>query len=65
MSPSCSSSSTPASVAPFARACSSIAGDVSIPITGRPIAWATGIATRPFPTASSTTGPSAWRASST
>jgi len=40
-------------------------GDESIPSSGRPIARATGIATRPFPTASSTTGPSASRASST
>ena len=64
MSPSCSSSSTPASAA-RARACSSIAGEESIPTTRLPVACATGIATRPFPTASSTSGPSASRASST
>jgi hypothetical protein len=64
MSPSRRSSSTPASAA-LARACSSIAGDESIPTTRRPVSRATGIATRPFPTASSTRGPSAARASST
>ena len=32
-------------------------GEMSIPSTGRSIASATGTATRPFPTASSTTGP--------
>ena len=64
MSPSRRSSSTPASAA-RARACSSIAGDESMPITGCPVACATGIATRPFPIASSTSGPSASRASST
>ena len=64
MSPSRRSSSTPAAAA-FARACSSIAGEVSIPITVLPVACATGIATRPLPTASSASGPSAWRASST
>jgi integrase len=31
----------------------------------RPVACATGIATRPLPTASSTSSPAAWRASST
>ena len=41
------------------RAISSIAGDVSMPMTVRPVAFATGIATRPFPIASSTSGPSA------
>jgi hypothetical protein len=51
------SRSTPASDA-FARACASIAGELSMPITRRPVACATGIATRPFPTASSTSGPS-------
>ena len=43
----------------------SIAGDESIPRTRLPVSRATGIATRPFPTASSTIGPSASRASST
>ena len=56
MSPSRRSSSTDASTAAV-RACSSIAGEVSTPITRRPVAPATGIATRPFPTASSTSGP--------
>ena len=41
------------------------AGEESIPITGRPVAWATGMATRPLPIASSTIGPSASRARST
>ena len=41
------------------------AGDVSMPMTRRPVARATGIATRPLPTASSTSGPLARRASST
>ena len=40
------------------RACASIAGDASIPSTCRPVSRATGIATRPLPTASSTSGPS-------
>ena len=47
------------------RACASIAGDESIPRTCRPVSRATGIATRPLPTASSTSGPSLSRASST
>ena len=64
MSPSRRSSSTPASAA-RARACASIAGEESMPMTRRPVAWATGIATRPFPIASSTSGPSASRASPT
>jgi len=64
MSPSRSSSSTPAAAA-RSRACTSMAGEVSIPSTGRPVASATGIATRPLPTASSTNGPSVSRASST
>jgi hypothetical protein len=55
------SSSTPAWAARD-RASSSIAGEVSIPITRSPVARATEIATRPFPTASSTTGPFASRA---
>jgi len=64
MSPCRRSSSTPASAA-RARACASIAGDESIPTTRRPVASATGIATRPFPTANSTSGPSVRRASPT
>ena len=64
MSPSRRSSSTPAAAA-FARACASIAGDESMPITRWPVACATGIATRPLPIASSTSGPFASRASST
>ena len=44
---------------------SSIAGDESIPRTRFPVSRATGIATRPLPTPSSTIGPSASRASST
>ena len=40
----------------------SMDGEESIPITGRPVASATGIATRPLPIASSTSGPSASRA---
>jgi hypothetical protein len=42
-----------------------MAGDVSTPITGRPVATAIGTATRPLPMASSTIGPSASPASST
>jgi hypothetical protein len=42
-----------------------MAGEESMPITGRPVARATGMATLPFPTASSTSGPSASRASPT
>ncbi len=64
MSPSRRSSSTPASAA-RRRAWSSIAGEESMPMTGRPIASAIGMATRPFPTANSTSGPSASRASPT
>jgi hypothetical protein len=48
-----------------ARATSSIAVETSIPITRRPVRSAIGIATRPVPTASSTTGPSASSASET
>ena len=48
-----------------AEAPSSIAGERSIPITRRPVRRAIGTATRPFPTASSTTGPSASAASET
>ena len=44
---------------------SSMAGEVSTPITGRPVANAMGTATRPLPIASSTIGPSASRASPT
>ena len=40
-------------------------GRESIPSTGRSVSRATGIATRPLPTASSTSGPSVSRASST
>jgi hypothetical protein len=62
MSPSRRSRSTPVAAA---RALATIAGEESMPTTRRPIARATGIATRPFPTANSTTGPAACRASST
>jgi hypothetical protein len=41
-----------------------MAGEESMPMTGLPVARATGIATRPFPIASSTSGPSASLASS-
>ena len=64
MSPSRRTSSTPAAAA-RSRAWASIAGELSIPSTGRPVAFATGIATRPLPIASSTSGPSASRASAT
>ena len=64
MSPSLRSSSTPAARARSA-APASIADETSIPITRRPVRSAIGTATRPFPTASSTTGPSAWAASET
>ena len=47
------------------RAIASIAGEQSIPITGLPVSRAIAIATRPLPTASSTIGPSASRASQT
>ena len=57
------SEATPASSA-RSRHTSSILGDESIPITRIPCA-AVGIAIRPVPTASSTTGPPARRASST
>ena len=56
----------PPSAARARASASSIAGDGSIPITCSPgSSRAIGIATRPVPTASSTTGPSASRASST
>ena len=51
--------------APLASRWSSISGDASIPITRRPVSLATGTATRPVPTASSTIGPSASFASPT
>jgi hypothetical protein len=43
----------------------SIAGEESIPTTRLPVSCAMGIATRPVPTASSTIGSAAARASST
>ena len=50
----------------LAGAGASIAGEESIPMHAAcPVSRATGIATRPLPTASSTSGPSASRASST
>jgi hypothetical protein len=56
MSPSRRSSATPASLAAV-RAWASMAGEESTPMTVRPVARATGMATRPLPTASSTRGP--------
>ncbi len=62
MSPSRSSIGSPAA---RSRAIASIAGDESTPITRLPVSRAIGIATRPLPTASSTIGSSASRASAT
>ena len=65
MSPSRRSRSAPVCSA-RTRAWASMAGVTSMPITRRPVSSATGTATRPLPTASSTIGPSgASRASST
>ena len=64
MSPLRRSSCTPAAAA-RSLACLSIAGEESMPTTRFPVTCATGIATRPLPTASSTSGPSAWRANAT
>ena len=57
MSPCRSSSSTPASAARARAPARASAADRSMPSTCRPVSCATGIATRPLPTASSTSGP--------